>query len=100
MVTLEHIQQRAEQGFVALTAFLLPIDTAIASWPLVQVPMPMINRLLNGQTIQIREMPAKGWVRLYGGCKNRFLGIGEVLQDNWVAPRRLIDTATTVVTCS
>jgi tRNA pseudouridine55 synthase len=100
MATLEHIQQcTANQGFAALTALLLPIDTAIVSWPLVQVPTPMINRLLNGQIIQVTEMPAKGWVRLYGGCENRFLGVGEVLDDGRVAPRRLMDTANTI-TCS
>jgi tRNA pseudouridine55 synthase len=100
MVTLECIQQRAEQGLGALTAFLLPIDTAIASWPIVQVPMPVMNRLLNGQIIQVPEASVQGWVRLYGGCKNQFLGVGEVLEDARVAPRRLIDTAATIVTCS
>lgn len=100
MVTLEHVQQCAEQGAAALTAFLLPIDTAIASWPIVQVPMPVVNRLLNGQVVHVPEMPAKGWVRLYGGCENRFLGVGEVLEDSQVAPRRLIKKPATVVACS
>jgi tRNA pseudouridine55 synthase len=93
MVTLEHIQQCAEQGFATLDAFLLPIDTALASWPVVQVPILVMNRLLNGQTIEVPEIPAKGWVRLYGGCKNQFLGVGEVLEDSRVAPRRLMGTA-------
>lgn len=101
MATLEHIQQRAEQqGVAGLTALLLPIDTAIASWPVVQIPAPVINRLLNGQIIQVSEMPAKGWVRLYGGYKNQFLGIGEVLEDGRIAPRRLIDTDANPITCS
>lgn len=100
MVTLEQIQQRAEQGLVDLTEFLLPIDTAITSWPIVQVPMPVIKRLFNGQIIQVPEISIRGWVRLYGGCKNQFLGVGEVLEGSQVAPRRLINTSATTVICS
>jgi len=45
--------------------------------------------LARGQAVQVPSAPAAGMLRLYddGGC---FLGVGEVLRDGRVAPRRLL----------
>jgi tRNA pseudouridine55 synthase len=89
MVTLETLRLRAKQGFTALEAVLLPADTAIRAWPAVHVHSLAKQHLFLGQSVSIPKAPAHGWVRLYEN-EGSFLGIGEVLGDGRVAPRRLI----------
>lgn len=67
---------------------LLPIDSAVILWPQIQLGEEMAFYLLRGQPVLIPKLQAQGFVRLY----NRdgfFLGVGEVLDDGRVAPRRL-----------
>ncbi len=67
---------------------LLSIDSAVAEWPQVRLADDMAFYLLRGQPVLIPKLQAQGFVRLY----NRdgiFLGVGEVLDDGRVAPRRL-----------
>lgn len=67
---------------------LLPIDSAVILWPEIQLGEEMAFYLLRGQPVLIPKLQAQGFVRLY----NRdgfFLGVGEVLDDGRVAPRRL-----------
>jgi len=45
--------------------------------------------LRQGQPVLVPRAPTCGWVRLYQG-EQRFLGIGEILDDGRVAPRRLV----------
>jgi tRNA pseudouridine55 synthase len=89
MVTLETLKLRAKRGFMALDAVLLPVDIAIKAWPAVHVHDLVKQHLLLGQSVSIPKAPAPGWVRLYED-EGSFLGIGEVLGDGRVAPRRLI----------
>jgi tRNA pseudouridine55 synthase len=39
--------------------------------------------------VLVPRAPTQGWVRLYQG-EQQFLGIGEILDDGRVAPRRLL----------
>jgi len=51
--------------------------------------------LRQGQPVQIPHAPTSGWVRLSEGSNSgtsQFLGVGEVLDDGRVAPRRLVAT--------
>jgi tRNA pseudouridine55 synthase len=45
--------------------------------------------LRQGQPVLVPRAPTSGWVRLYVGNRS-FLGMGEILDDGRVAPRRLI----------
>ncbi len=94
MVTLEELQARVEHGLAELDALLLPMDTAIADWPSLQVYGDLAHYLRQGQVVGVPAAPARGRVRLYQG--ERFLGIGEVLDDGRVAPRRLIHQQTVI----
>jgi len=40
----------------------------------------------------VPHAPTSGWVRLYEGNRS-FLGMGEILDDGRVAPRRLMKSA-------
>lgn len=89
MVTLDALRQRAEQGWAALDALLLPADSALPDWPAVRVRGDAAFYLRRGQPVLAPRAPAQGWVRLYEG-EERFLGIGQILDDGRVAPRRLL----------
>lgn len=89
MVTVEHIHARSEAGTDALDALLLPIESSIQQWPEVQLSPDAAYYLKMGQPVVVPHAPTCGWVRVYGaGC--RFLGVGEVLDDGRIAPRRLL----------
>ena len=94
MVTLETLQERAQQGFAALDAVLLPVDTAVAAWPAIHIEGETVHYLLTGQAVWVPKAPSQGWVRLYEEPARRFLGIGEILNDGRVAPRRLMHNCT------
>lgn len=89
MVTLEILRARAEQGLTALDEVLLPADSALPDWPAVWVRGDAAFYLRQGQPVLVPRAPTQGWVRLYEG-EERFLGIGEILDDGRVAPRRLL----------
>ncbi len=88
MVSMETLEQAAEQGEGALDEYLLPVDRAISNWPAVSLGSSESCSLLQGNAVSSSQAPEPGLVRLYGQSE-RFLGIGEVLADGRVAPRRL-----------
>lgn len=90
MMPLTEIEILAEKkDFSLLDAHLLPIDAAVAAWPAINISEAGAYYLLRGQPIIAPRAPAKGWVRLILS-QNRFLGVGEILSDGRVAPRRLV----------
>jgi len=99
MMTLDALRERAEQGLAALDDCLLPMDSAVAEWPAVQVRGDAAFYLRQGQPILAPHAPTRGWVRLYEG-DHLFLGIGEILDDGRVALRRLLlHTLTSGLAC-
>ena len=89
MVTLESLREWAEQGLAALDAHLLPPDSAVTQWPAVRVGDDAAFYLRQGQPVLAPRAPSQGWVRLYQD-EQHFFGIGEILDDGRVAPRRLL----------
>ncbi|HHW76694.1 MAG TPA: tRNA pseudouridine(55) synthase TruB [Xanthomonadaceae bacterium] len=89
MVTLETLRERAERGLAALDECLLPLDSAVADWPAVRLRGDAAFYLRQGQPVLVPRAPTQGWVRLYQD-EQRFLGVGEILDDGRVAPRRLL----------
>lgn len=92
MVTLEELQERAEQGLSALDAVLLPVDTAIIRWPAVAVYEDAAYCLHRGQPVLVPRLPSQGYVRLYN--EGSFMGVGEILDDGRVTLRRLVKSST------
>lgn len=89
MVALEELEARAERGLDALDEVLLPIEAAVAHWPGVSLPDAVAYYLRRGQPVLVPHAPTEGWVRIFAGG-DRFVGVGEVLDDGRVAPRRLM----------
>jgi tRNA pseudouridine55 synthase len=90
MVPLAELEERAERGLEHLDEVLLPIESAVAHWPGVSLPDGVAYYLRRGQPVLVPHAPTEGWVRIFAGG-NRFVGVGEVLDDGRVAPRRLMN---------
>ncbi len=86
-VTLETLAACADAP--ARAAWLRPVDEVLRGLPDVHLTPLAAFYLRQGQAVSARHAHPPGWVRLYEG-PDRFLGLGEVLDDGRVAPRRLM----------
>ncbi|MFQ5935880.1 MAG: tRNA pseudouridine(55) synthase TruB [Acidiferrobacterales bacterium] len=73
----------------AREAVLLGVDAALSGLPDVHLTPLAAHYLCRGQAVSVRHSHGPGWVRLYAGT-SRFLGMGQILDDGRVAPRRLL----------
>lgn len=89
MLDLATLQATAEQGRDALDALLLPVDSAIMDWPDVRLNGDTAFYLRQGQPVIVPRAPTQGRVRIYDDQDN-FMGVGEILDDGRVAPKRMI----------
>ena len=89
-ISLETLEKvHAEGGNEALDQFLLPVDSGLEHWPLIQLTEHSAYYWLHGQPVRAPEAPKFGMMRVQDHT-GRFIGIGEVSDDGRVAPRRLI----------
>ena len=98
MATLEALAGQGEQAkegeqgnLAALDALLLPVTDALEHLPLLTLPESSGFYLRQGQPVLVPNAPCDGMVRLALET-GLFLGLGEILDDGRVAPRRLIVT--------
>lgn len=95
MRTLPEVQAAAAGGTAALDRLLLPVDTLVKGYPAVLVDAAAAMGLLQGRPVADRPggaRPAPGLARLYGP-EGDFLGLGEVMPDGRVQPRRLLSAS-------
>ena len=91
MLTLEQLGNiKAEGGFEAIDELLLPLSTSVADWPRVELGDNAAYYIQQGQPVMASDRPADGWVSVYKASSGEFLGVGEVLEDGRIAPRRLV----------
>lgn len=91
-VTLEELERLKEAGqFEQMDALLVPVDVAVEQFPAVRLVESSSYYVMQGQPVQVPHSPTQGLVRLYSDV-GAFLGIGEILDDGRVGPRRLIAT--------
>lgn len=89
-VSLDQLEAwKADEQLSAMDARLLPMDTAVADWPTVVMTAATRHFLLQGQPVQVAGAPSTGLVRLIDD-QQQFLGVGEILDDGRVGPRRLV----------
>jgi len=89
LVDMDTLEARAAEGMAALDQLLLPMERGLVQWPGVRLSGDAAFYLRQGQPVLVPQAPTEGWVRLYEG-ESRFLGMGEILDDGRVAPRRLM----------
>ena len=87
MATLEAL--KANEAVAEMDALLRPMDYALGALPLVRVSEAGGFYIRQGQPVLVPNSPSSGMVRM-GLESGEFLGVGEILDDGRVAPRRLI----------
>jgi tRNA pseudouridine55 synthase len=90
VVTLSFLEEQRELG--SLDKFLRPTATAVGQWPELKLSESLSFYLRQGQPVLVPHAPTSGWVRLCetNGEEAVFFGVGEVLDDGRIAPRRLV----------
>ena len=73
-------------------ALLLPTDSLVLHLPAVKLNESMSVLVGRGNPLFVPQAPVSGWVRLYGRSAG-FLGLGEVLDDGRIGPRRVLNLA-------
>lgn len=94
MITFEQLELLADDA-QALENLLLPIETLAESCPNINLTSLTSFYVRRGQPVLIPHSPLDGWVKLTSP-EGLFLGMGIVLEDGRIAPKRLIsDTSKT-----
>jgi len=91
LVTFEELEAAREKG--SLDSFLQPVSSTVRGWPEVMLTDNTAYYLKQGQPVIVPQAPTSGWVRLaeiLDDESSRFIGVGEILDDGRVAPRRLV----------
>ncbi len=91
-LTLDYLQQVAEQGHQALDALLLPAWAAIADKPKVTLTETTTYYLLHGNPVRVNHLPEDEDVLIFDD-RQRFLGLGYMNDDGLLAPKRLLKTS-------
>lgn len=91
-VSLEQIESLAgERKFDELNGLLLPVDSGLEGMATVVLPEASSYYLRQGQPVLASNMPTAGFVRIVEDS-GEFLGVGEIMDDGRLAPRRLMVT--------
>jgi tRNA pseudouridine55 synthase len=91
-ITLSALESLKTNGEIEqMDEFLLPADAALDGLPLVRLSESGGFYMRQGQPVMVPNAPCDGMVRV-ALESGEFLGVGEILDDGRVAPRRLIVT--------
>ncbi len=82
------LERVAEEGIEMLDKVLLPLDTALEFMPSIALTEDAEYYVARGQPVLVPRAPTSGLLRLYSAGE-QFVGVGEILDDGRVAPRRL-----------
>lgn len=91
MISLDKLAESLESGgHRVVDELLLPLGSSVQGWPELLLSESTEFYLRNGQPTQVPKAPLDGWVRL-SDASGEFIGVGEMLDDGRVAPRRLVN---------
>ncbi|ABE54297.1 tRNA pseudouridine synthase B [Shewanella denitrificans OS217] len=94
LADLEALVTQAQQQELAvgelLDPLLLPMDTAVANFPEINLPESMLYYVMQGQAVQASGLKIDVLVRITIGEQRKFVGIGIMNDDGLLAPKRLI----------
>ncbi|MDA3877847.1 MAG: tRNA pseudouridine(55) synthase TruB [Halothiobacillus sp.] len=89
MWTLDELNELVEsEDETAIDRVILPTDSALSGYPTVRLDSESAFHIRHGHPVFVANAPQTGWFCIYGP-DDLFLGMGEVLDDGRVAPRRL-----------
>jgi tRNA pseudouridine55 synthase len=87
--TMDRLESLAEAERDVL---LLPADCLVSHLPAVELNESMSLLMARGNPLFVPQAPVSGWVRIYGRSAG-FMGLGEVLDDGRIGPRRVLNLA-------
>lgn len=93
MYSLETLQDMGDAG--TLQQALLPIDAGLSGWPEIAVSSSCYFFLRQGQSVKVpgnMTDEAMDWIRIKSQ-DGQFLGMGQMLDNGHLAPRRLLQSA-------
>ena len=90
MIDMPTLDKLAAEGHQSLDSKLLNVDTALLALPEVTLVESVAFYLCQGQAVMVSNAPTTGLLRIYDSGR-QFLGLGEVLDDGRIAPRRLVN---------
>ncbi len=91
-VTMQRLLEAREEQ--RIDELLLPTASTVEGWPTVFVRGGVAYNIRHGQAVRVNNSPTQGWVKvceIVDNARTKFLGIGEILEDGRVAPRRIIN---------
>jgi len=91
LVTMEQVEAAAEVGDEAFDQLMIPADSALVTFPAVNLNREQSAAVRQGNPVQVAQPPQTGFCRLYDE-QARFVGVGEALADGRIAPKRLFIT--------
>ncbi len=91
MMTLDALEEMVKKS-LSLQEYLLPVETAVQSFPEIVLSTSAVFYIRQGQSVKVSNLNAvNGFVRMYTQDRN-FLGVGEIVEEGRVVPRRLVQT--------
>lgn len=93
LVTMAQLETAKDQQ--SIDQLLKPVESTIGHWPLLEINKVAAFYVRQGQSVAVPHSLESGWVGLFEQNSDKsqpanFLGVGEVLDDGRIAPRRLI----------
>lgn len=91
-ITMQRLLEAREEQ--RIDELLLPTASTVEGWPTVFVRGGVAYNIRHGQAVRVNNSPQQGWVKvceIVDNARTKFLGIGEILDDGRVAPRRIIN---------
>lgn len=89
-ITLEELEAMTPE---ARDQALTPLFGAVQDWPSVHITDVMASYVRQGQPVQVANAPTEGWVSIFSESdehQDEFIGVGEIMDDGKVAPRRIV----------
>ena len=83
------VDQLESMGLDTARQQLVPMDRLVDHMPVVELDQSMSLQVCQGKPVRVPHGPPQGWVRLYAATTPAFLGLGEVLGDGRIGPRRM-----------
>jgi len=83
-----HELYRQQDDFTGLNKLILPVDETLRNIDKIELSPDEKFYILQGQPIQVNQPVKEGLLRMY--FKDEFIGIGQILDDGRLGPKRLI----------
>ena len=91
-VTIERLQDLAQQGTGRLDELLLPVNAALTQFPELELDSASCTDICQGKRVHAGHPRAPGLYRLVSG-EGLFIGLGEVAGEGDIKAKRLMNTA-------